>query len=147
MKKQIYWLQHAWIFTRQKKSTSNENWWNNLETPLFIWGPPPLSTNPLFLSNFFMTTPLCPNFKNKKPPLILRGTMINMVLLYYWKRWRIVANWNIDNSYHKQKKWFSKYYPAWSIKCFIYYLLFYLFLSGSKYSKASCKMKKISAWS
>ena len=31
-----------------------------------------------------------------------------MVLLYDWKRWRIVAN--ADNSHHKQKKWFSKYY-------------------------------------
>ena len=28
----------------------------------------PLSTNPLFLSNFFMTPPLCPNFKNEIPP-------------------------------------------------------------------------------
>ena len=27
-----------------------------------------LSTNPLFLSNFFMTPPLCPNLKNENPP-------------------------------------------------------------------------------
>ena len=37
--------------------------------------PPPLSKRtalfqltPIFLSNFFMTPPLCPNFKNEKPP-------------------------------------------------------------------------------
>ena len=28
----------------------------------------PLSLTPLFLSNFFMTPPLCPDFKNKNPP-------------------------------------------------------------------------------
>ena len=29
--------------------------------------PPPFQLTPLFLSNFFMTHPLCPNFKNQKP--------------------------------------------------------------------------------
>ena len=29
--------------------------------------PHPFQLTPLFLSNFFMT-PLCPNFKNQKPP-------------------------------------------------------------------------------
>ena len=73
-----------------------------------------------------------------------------MVLLYDWKRWRIVAN--ADNSRHKQKKWFSKYYtithPTWSSVLFIYfiYLFIYLFISVSKYSKASCKIKKTSTW-
>ena len=32
----------------------------------------PLSTNPLIPEQFFMTL-LCPNFKNKSPPLILGG--------------------------------------------------------------------------
>ena len=73
-----------------------------------------------------------------------------MVLLYDWKRWRIVAN--ADNSHHKQKKWFSKYpilYPTWSVKFFNYwlfylfiYLLIYLFIRVSKYSAVSSKIKK-----
>ena len=45
-----------------------------------------------------------------------------MVFLYDWKRWQIVAN--ADNSYHKQKMFFSKYpnmYPTWLSKSFIYY--------------------------
>ena len=33
----------------------------------------PLSTNPPISDQFFHDPPLCPNFKNKKPPLILRG--------------------------------------------------------------------------
>ena len=34
---------------------------------------PPLSTNPPISEQFFHDSPLCPNFKNQKPPLILRG--------------------------------------------------------------------------
>ena len=34
---------------------------------------PPLSTNPPISEQFFHDPPLCPNFKNQKPPLILRG--------------------------------------------------------------------------
>ena len=54
---------------------------------------------------------------------------------------------NADNSHRKQNKWFSKYpvsimYPTWLSKCFIYYLLFYLFIRVSKYSKASYKIKR-----
>ena len=45
-----------------------------------VWNPPPpflkeppLSTNPPISEQFFHDPPLCPNFKNQKPPLILRG--------------------------------------------------------------------------
>ena len=73
---------------------------------------------------------------------------IDMVLLYDWKGWRIGTN--NDNSHHKEKKWCSKYYPimylTWSSKCFINYFLFYLFIRVSKYSKASCEIKKTSKW-
>ena len=60
-----------------------------------------------------------------------------MVLLYDWKRWRIVAN--ADNLHHKQKKWSSKYYPIkypydWISGLFIHY--FYSFIRVSKYSRA-----------
>ena len=34
---------------------------------------PPLSTNPPISEQFFHDPPLCPNFKNQKPPLILGG--------------------------------------------------------------------------
>ena len=34
---------------------------------------PPLSTNPPISEQFFHDPPLCPNFKNKKPPLLLGG--------------------------------------------------------------------------
>ena len=37
-----------------KDAFLKENWWSNLETPLFLRGPP-LSTNTLILGNFFMT--------------------------------------------------------------------------------------------
>ena len=67
-----------------------------------------------------------------------------MGLLYDWKDWRILANTN--NPCHKEKKWFSKYYPimqsTWFSKCFIYYLLFYLFIRVNKYSRTSCQIKK-----
>ena len=40
------------------------------------------------------------------------------MLPFDWKSWRIFAN--ADNSHHKQKNWFSKYYPimypTWSSK-------------------------------
>ena len=42
--------------------------------PLFLKGPPPpLSTKPAISEQFFHDPPLCPNFKSKKPPLILGG--------------------------------------------------------------------------
>ena len=69
-----------------------------------IWNPPspfskrtPLSTNPLFLSNFFMTPPLCPNFKNENPspplPHNFRGGR---------KLWQGmgIASFTCDNSFH-----------------------------------------------
>ena len=44
--------------------------------PPFFLREAPLSTlTPLFLSKFFMTAPLCPNFKNMKPPLMGEETM------------------------------------------------------------------------
>ena len=41
--------------------------------PLFLRKRPPLSTNPPISEQFFHDPPLCPNFKNKIPPLILGG--------------------------------------------------------------------------
>ena len=55
------------------KTFLKEKWWNNLETPLSKRTP--LSTNPLSLSNFFMT-PLFVRISKTKtppPPLILGG--------------------------------------------------------------------------
>ena len=52
---------------------------------------------------------------------------------------------NADNSYHKQKKQFSKYplmYPTWLSKSFIIYFI-YVFIRVSKYTKASCEIKKL----
>ena len=67
------------------------------------------------------------------------------MLLYDQKRWRIVAN--ADNSHQKQKKWFGKsyliMYLTWSRSVlFIIYYFIYLFITVSKYSKASSKTKK-----
>ena len=39
--------------------------------PHFSENPPPLSTNPPVFEQFFHDPLLCPNFKNKKPSLIL----------------------------------------------------------------------------
>ena len=36
--------------------------------PLSKKTPPPLSTNPPISEQFFHDPPLCPNFKDKKPP-------------------------------------------------------------------------------
>ena len=63
-----------WIFTRQKNPIvmktcfSEGNLMKQFGNPPLSKRTPPLSTNPLFLSNFFMT----PSFKNKNP-LILGG--------------------------------------------------------------------------
>ena len=54
-----------------------------METPLFLRGPPPLSTNPPNPEQIFHDPPLCPNFKNKKSPPNFRGggeTMSSQIL-------------------------------------------------------------------
>ena len=63
----------------KKKSNSNETmlfWRKTDETiwnaPLFLRGSPPFKKPPIS-EQFFHGPPLCPNFKNKKPPLILGG--------------------------------------------------------------------------
>ena len=60
------------------------------------------------------------------------STLINMVLLYDWNRWKTVAD--ADNLHHEQKKWFSKYYPimypSWSSKCFICYFIYLIGLAN-----------------
>ena len=77
MKEWIYWLQQAWIFSRQKKSNSNENIIFLRKTDERIWKPPvflrwpPLSTNPPLSEQFFHDPPLYPNFKNKNYILLL----------------------------------------------------------------------------
>ena len=85
MKEYIYWLQHVWIFTRQKKySNSNGNMLFLRKTDETIWNPPPsppLSTNPQFVSSFFMIPPLCSNFKNENPPNF-RGKRTLCVVIY-----------------------------------------------------------------
>ena len=76
MKEQIDWLKQAWIFTRQKKSNSNENMLFWRKTDETIWKPPlskrtpppPLSTNPPISETYFHDPPLWPIFKNKNPP-------------------------------------------------------------------------------
>ena len=55
-----------------KKSNSNENWWNNLETLFFIREPPPPPFQ-LTIDQFFHDLPLCQNFKNKKLPPNFKG--------------------------------------------------------------------------
>ena len=54
---------------KTKKSNSNENWWNNLETPFFI-REPPISTNNW---SIFSWPPFLSNFKNNKLPPNFRG--------------------------------------------------------------------------
>ena len=62
--------------------------------PLFLREPPPpsLSTNPLPLSNFFMTPLFCPNFKNMKNPLILEEMKL-------WKDcgWLLISERSVEN--------------------------------------------------
>ena len=45
--------------------------------PLLLRGPCPLSTKPPISEQFFHDRPLCPNFKNKKPSLILGWGGVN----------------------------------------------------------------------
>ena len=80
MKKWIYWLQQVWLFTRQKKSNSNESmlFWRRtdktiLKSPFFLRGlPPPFNLRPYFwaifswplsFSKFQKQEPLTPNFR------------------------------------------------------------------------------------
>ena len=60
----------------------------------------PLLTNPLFLSKFFMTPPLYPNFKNKKPLPNFRGRKLWMYML---------KNENVDS---ENKKFSRNAYSA-----------------------------------
>ena len=80
----MYWLQQAWIFTRQKKKKSipivmktcfsEEKLMKQFATPPpFSKRTPPFSTNSPISEQFFHDPPLYPNFKNKKPSLILGG--------------------------------------------------------------------------
>ena len=57
----------------KKYSSNNEDilfWRKTDET---IWKFPPFYLTPLFLRQFFHDHPLCPNFKNKKPPTSTGG--------------------------------------------------------------------------
>ena len=50
-----------------------------METSLFLRGSP-LSTNPPIFEQFFHDHPLCPNFKNKTPSLMLGGETIHVYM-------------------------------------------------------------------
>ena len=85
---QIQW-KHAFL---------KENWWNNLETPLFVRGPPPpFQLTPLFLSNFFMAPLFAQISKTRNPPpppLILGGRKGNYDCLQCFEFWNSVWNFN-----------------------------------------------------
>ena len=72
----------------KKKSNSKhaflkENWWNNLETPLFLRRTP-LSTNPPISEQFFHDPPLCPNFKNETPSNFRGGRKLCLPIKILW---------------------------------------------------------------
>ena len=113
-----------WIFTRQKKSNSNENMLFWRKTDETIWNPPlskrtpPFPLTPLLLSNFFMIPLFVQISKTRTPPNFMgEETMMPHAISSFDRRRVFALN---AHTYRKQCVNFYWYWMTEMLKNWIF---------------------------